>query len=395
MFELKDLDDLKRIMNHLTRLATTQAAVALSRNYKELTDTEVVALKERVLAVYNRAWVGEDQERFWGETLKVVNRFWGEHYSHGDGVRQSIAFPIIAKLFTDAEIRNAWNAVVLACIERAGLGECAVWESVTTGHQLILVCENKHYLLTPGGIDEVDTTTLPGSNISHHFHNGWHFTEKVGADSYLAGAIEVGNYYYRSLALTAGLLFELDGELEGVCDQSDRTLELERKRQCAIEALLMARNENGNPCFAASGIGMAVGLLRTANFGENPLIKSLFVQSLPLNVPNHRFVIDHAVSELAHKLKARGYDVERHSYPELVGVVACLCVQILHSGPDHTNHPKVYWNEELCDSFVDLIYGLGKSTKVAIGVINDAKKYAPMLQDAAKILTVVYQNQIR
>lgn len=396
MITLKSLKDLERITNHLSRIAATQCLTSLVRDYNELDEATVEQVKDRVLAAYNRNWVGEKRSKFWGDALMLVHRFWGEHFNKGDDLaKQSVAFPILAKFFTENEVRNAWNAAVIGCIERAEFADCAIYESIDSGHKLVITLEGKEYFVSPAGIEDLTDVTFEGENISHEFSMGPHFREVVGAEAYVDAAVDNDNYYYRALAVYVGLLEELDGEISTVYDTLVPTLETQRKRQCAIEALLIARCPNSNLGYAAAGLSAAPSLLISANFGSSKRISNVFVQSVPCDVPNHRFIANYALSELARKLKERGYDVSKHAYPELVALVSGLAIQVVPQGDNPKTIPLLRWNEPLCDKFADLIYGLGESVKASAAVVADAKEFRPLVEDAAKILTVVFKNQIR
>lgn len=395
MTTLNSLVDLNRIANHVSRVAASQALVSLVRDYNELDDATVNKVKDRVQAAYQQNWVGEKRQKFWGEALMAVNRFWGEHFKKGDDLaRQSIAFPIIAKFFTDNDVRNAWNAVMLGYIERAGFGDCTIYESLDSGHQLILRYEGKQYSVSPAGIVDVTETGIVGTNIAHEFSVGTRLNESISAEDYVEGAIENDNYYYRALAVYSGMLDELDGSIGLSYGDLVVDLEIQRKRQCAISALMIARTPNASLSYAVAGLSVATSLLMDANLGKSKLVNNLKVHTVPLDIANHQFIMNFALSELARKLKERGYNVEKHPYPELVAVVSNLAVQVIHHSADKAN-PIIYWNEPLCDKFVDLIYGLGEGVKASAAVVAAADGFRTLVENAAKILTVVYKNQIR
>lgn len=391
---LNNLFDLKILINKLNRIATTQALISLNRDYTELNDFTVNNVKSRVETIFNENWLPEKRHKFWQGALNVINRFWGEHFAKADTTgRLSIAFPGIAKLLLDPEMRNAWTAVVFGCIDKSDFGQCRIFETIDHGHRLVVTHEDVDYLVSPVGIEVVNEHTELGSEITADFFNGPVFHQYIGAETYTEGAVATDNYYYRAMAVCVGLTEELDAP-DVNYEKPATGLEVQRARCVAMETLLIARGTVSTLGYAAAGLPYASGLLMSINVGDAKPVSNLFVQSVPLDVPNHQFITNHAVSELARNLKLRGIDLTKVPYPELIAVVANLAVQVVQSTEPNST-PIVRFNEPLSLKLVDLIYELERGIKHAAFFAASAKEFKPLLTGAAQILTVVYKNQIR
>lgn len=389
-----NLNDLKTLISKLNRVATTQALIALNREYVELSEFTVNSVKKSVETIFNENWVSDKRREYWQSALNVINRFWAEHYSKTDSAgRLSIAFPGIARLLLDPDMRYAWIATVLGCIGKADFGPCRIFETPSHGHRLVVTHKDVDYLVSPTGIEKVTENTELGSEISSDFYNGSMLGRCVSVGAYLTSVIEVDNYYYRTLALCVGLIDELDAPNANY-EQVQYSLRSMRMRCIAMETLLIARSPAAKILYAASGLPFATGLLMSANMGEAKPVSNLLVRSAPLDIPNHQFIANHAVAELARVLKRRGIDLEENPYPELIAVVANLAVQVVKSTEPNST-PIVRFNEPLSLKFADLIYELERGFEHAVAFTTAAKEFKPQLADAAKILTVVYKNHIR
>lgn len=391
--KLNDISDLKKLVSKLNRIATTQALIALNRDYNELDEGTVNNIKDRVMAVYDENWTGGNRQEFWGQALNFINRFWGEHFSKCDDAgKRTIAFPGIAKLLLDNEISHAWNTVVMECIEKSELGEMRVFESVHKGHTIVLSVGEVDYVVSPTGVEVLTEHSDIGADITYIFNPGPVAIEFISGELYRDCEIMGDNYYYRALAVSVGLLDDLkDQRHEDFAIHHN--LSNTRNYLVAIEALLIARAPKGRIKYAAPSLTLASGLLQSANFGTSEVISNLIVQSVPFDVPNHRFIADHALSGFARMLRKRGLLIEKHRYPELVALVGSFSVQIVKRSDN--DEILVRWDDRLAEALADLIYEFGNGNKGVANLLAKATEYKTLLEDAAMILTVVYKNQIR
>lgn len=391
--KLNDISDLKKLVSKLNRIATTQALIALNRDYNELDEGTVNNIKDRVMAVYDENWTGGKRQEFWGQALNFINRFWGEHFSKCDDAgKRTIAFPGIAKLLIEEEAHHAWNAVVIGCIERSGLGVMRVFENIHKGQTVVLSVGEEDYVVAPTGVEPLTEDSDIGSDVTHLFSPGATYDSLISAELYCENEISVDNFYYRALAVSTGLIEDLrDQNFDD--DYIEMSLTDSRNCMTAIEALLIARSHTSRVKYAAPSLTLASGLLQSANFGTSEVISNLIVQSVPFDVPNHRFIADHALSGFARMLRKRGLLIERHRYPELVALVGSFSVQIVKRSDN--DDMLVRWDDRLAEALADLIYEFGNGNKGVANLLAKATEYKTLLEDAAMILTVVYKNQIR